>query len=151
MNKAILSLSERINQKWSAPWAALRALVGAALFCHGAYLVSQPWAVGNWLEVRTTEPLRAGVSLLLMAAGVFLAAGALTRVAAIVAAPFYYWSAVHDLISSGAEPALQTAANVVAVLALLAIAILGPGRYTAQEWWANRNAKPQGATKAPAH
>jgi uncharacterized membrane protein YphA (DoxX/SURF4 family) len=135
MNTRIQAFGKLLDEKYAKIWTTLRALAGIALVCHGVFLFSHPLAAGNWLEVRTSEPLRLAISLGFIAAGTALAIGFFTRIAALLAAPFYYWAAMTDIISAGNPPLHQTALNAIAFLVLMAFAIFGAQRHTAAEWW----------------
>jgi hypothetical protein len=149
MNTKIQAFSKLLGDKYAKLWTGLRVLTGVALVCHGVFLLGQPWATGNWLEVRTSEPLRAVISLGLIAAGAALAFGLFTRIAALIPAPLYYWAAMTDIINAGTPPLQEIALNGIAFLALMAFAIFGAHRHTAAEWWKDWQASR--STPAKAH
>jgi uncharacterized membrane protein YphA (DoxX/SURF4 family) len=135
MQAKIEKFSQWITDKHALAWATFRVLAGLAVLAHGVYLLGEPWAVGNWLEVRTSEALRLGVSVATIAGGIGIAAGVATRFAALVAASLYYWAAITNVISVTIEPVQYTVFNAPTFLALLLIGIVGAGKYSATERW----------------
>jgi uncharacterized membrane protein YphA (DoxX/SURF4 family) len=146
MNKTVDRFISHINQHWGSALGIFRIALGAALIGHGLYLAVNPWAIGNWLELRTTDLLQAVVLVALIGGGAALLAGVFSRGAALVTAPFYYWVAISALISATPEPAAHIVLNSVAFLALQFVAIAGTGRFTADELRrADRNNQQQAA------